>query len=213
MPAGTSRESTDVEMTSDPGTTPFHGFYSFVKGSERPSNSPPKPELSSESGCRESICLNNRATRKSEHSPTGGFIRFSAVGALGAVLNLVVMAVLVHGVFDMDYPVAAAIAAEISIMHNFILQERFVFPNVQNGVSCRRLRLTQHLLFNNAEALVRLPFLMLLVQTAHLMAVVAQAVTLAVAFVARFIFISRVVYRQADNHQLDADDRMRNKSA
>lgn len=125
----------------------------------------------------------------------GRLTRFSAVGALGTVLNLFVMALLVHGVFDIDYVVAAVAAAEISILHNFVLQERFVFADMRNGINSRRKRLTQHLLFNNAEALVRLPVLILLVETAHVMALLAQAVTLAVAFVARFIFVSRMIYR------------------
>ena len=133
--------------------------------------------------------------RRLSGSRLGRLTRFSAVGALGTVLNLLVMALLVHGVFDVDYLVAATVAAEISILHNFVLQERFVFRDLRNGANTWRGRLTQHLLYNNAEALIRLPFLILLVETAHVMALLAQAVTLAVAFVARFLFVSRVVYR------------------
>lgn len=121
--------------------------------------------------------------------------RFAAVGAIGTIVNLLVMALLVHGVINISYVVAAVIAAEISILHNFVLQERFVFRDVRAGVNSLGSRLTQHLLFNNAEALVRLPFLILLVETMHVLAVLAQAVTLAIAFVARFLFASLVVYR------------------
>lgn len=121
--------------------------------------------------------------------------RFAAVGALGTVVNLLVMALLVYGVFDINFVVAAVIAAEISMLHNFVLQEHFVFRDLRDGGNSRWHRLTQHLLFNNAEALVRLPFLVLLVETMQLWALLAQAVTLAIAFVARFLFASRVVYR------------------
>lgn len=125
----------------------------------------------------------------------GRMPRFAAVGALGTVVNLLVMAALLHGVFDVNYVVAAVSAAEISILHNFVLQERFVFRDLREGVNSLRSRLIQHLLFNNAEALVRLPFLILLVEMLYVWPLHAQAVTLAIAFTARFLFASRVVYR------------------
>ncbi len=125
----------------------------------------------------------------------GRMTRFAAVGALGTLVNLAVMAVLVAGLPGLGYVAAAVVAAEVSILHNFLLQERFVFRDLRDGVNSRRRRLAQHLAFNNAEALVRLPFLVLLVETMHLWALLAQAVTLGVAFVVRFVFVSRVVYR------------------
>lgn len=125
----------------------------------------------------------------------GRMSRFAAVGALGTVVNLAVMALLVGGIADLNYVAAAIVAAEVSILHNFLLQERFVFRDLRDGVHSWRRRLGQHLAFNNVEALLRLPFLVLLVETMHVYALLAQAVTLAIAFVARFLFVSRVVYR------------------
>jgi dolichol-phosphate mannosyltransferase len=125
----------------------------------------------------------------------GRMSRFAAVGALGTVVNLAVMALLVGGLFQLNYVVAAVVAAEVSILHNFLMQERFVFRDLRDGVNRRPRRLAQHLAFNNVEALLRLPVLVLLVETMHVYAMLAQAVTLAVAFVARFLFVSRVVYR------------------
>ena len=125
----------------------------------------------------------------------GRMTRFAAVGALGTIVNLAVMALLVGGIADLNYVVAAVVAAEISILHNFLMQERFVFRDLRDGVNRWPRRLMQHLAFNNVEALIRLPFLVLLVETMHIYALLAQAVTLAVAFVARFLFVSRVVYR------------------
>ena len=125
----------------------------------------------------------------------GRMSRFAAVGALGTVVNLAVMALLVHGLFDVDYIAAAIVAAEVSILHNFLLQERYVFRDLRDGAHGWRSRLGQHLLFNNVEALVRLPVLVLLVEQVGANAVLAQALTLSVAFVVRFLFVSRVVYR------------------
>jgi dolichol-phosphate mannosyltransferase len=49
--------------------------------------------------------------------------------------------------------------------------------------------------FNVTEALLRLPVLWLMVQAAGIPSVLAQGITLMVAFVARFRFHSLVVYR------------------
>lgn len=125
----------------------------------------------------------------------GRMTRFAAVGALGSVVNLLVLALLVHGLFDLPYVVAAVIAAEISILHNFVFQERFVFRDMRIGSDNWRGRLTQHLLFNNAETIVRLPVLVFLVESLHIWALLAQAFTLAGAFLVRFFFVIRVVYR------------------
>jgi len=125
----------------------------------------------------------------------GRMSRFAVVGLLGTIVNLAVMALLVRGGAGLNYLLAAVIAAEVSILHNFLLQERFVFRDLRNGVNRWPRRLAQHLAFNNAEAVLRLPFLVLLVETMHVYALLAQAATLAVAFVARFFFVSRVVYR------------------
>ncbi|MGY2083184.1 glycosyltransferase [Blastococcus sp. SYSU DS0539] len=121
--------------------------------------------------------------------------RFAAVGALGTMVNLAVMALLIAGPLPVNYVLAAIVAAEVSILHNFVLQERFVFHDLRDGAHGRPRRLAQHLVFNNAEALIRLPFLVLLVETVPVGPVLAQAVTLAVAFLVRFLFMSRVVYR------------------
>ena len=49
--------------------------------------------------------------------------------------------------------------------------------------------------FNSVEAAVRIPLLFALVQFGHISSVIAQAVTILVAFVVRYVFHARVVYR------------------
>ena len=124
----------------------------------------------------------------------GRMTRFAAVGALGTLLNLAIMALLVH-VHLIPYVLASIVAAEITIAVNFALQERFVFDDLRDGVHSGGRRLVRHLAFNNAETAVRLPFLVLLVSGLGVYSVLAQALTLAAAFVVRFLVISRVVYR------------------
>ncbi len=120
--------------------------------------------------------------------------RFAAVGLLGSLVNLAVMAVMVHGLFDLSYVVASVVAAEVSILHNYLLHERFVFRDRRDERRKWVVRLGQQLLFNNAEALMRLPFLILLVEALAFNSVLAQAVTLVLSFLARFLFTTRVVY-------------------
>lgn len=152
---------------------------------------------------RAALAGGNRAKRPDEAAVfhrsitlrMGRMTRFAAVGALGTAVNLLIMALLVHGEVGIGYAAAAVVAAEISILHNFLLQERFVFRDMRERSVPWRSRLAQHLVFNNIEAVIRLPFLILLVETMHVLAVLAQAATLAAAFITRFFFTSRVVYR------------------
>lgn len=117
---------------------------------------------------------------------------FALIGAIGAVANIGIMAGLTH--LGMPYIWAAIIAAEVTIIGNFLLQERFVFREMLGNASARWLRFAKSFSFNNAEALIRIPVLALLVETWHISSVLAATITLAVAFVARFAFHSLVVY-------------------
>lgn len=123
----------------------------------------------------------------------GRMSRFAIVGAVGAVLNLLLMAVLLAA--DVHYLAAAIIATEITIVTNFVMTEAWVFRDLRGEARPRSIRFLQFFAFNNVEALVRLPFLVLLVETMGLGELLAQALTLMLAFVLRFVFVSRVIYR------------------
>lgn len=117
---------------------------------------------------------------------------FALIGGLGAVANVAIVWALTQ--FGVDYILAAIIAAEATIIGNFLLQERFVFHDMRDQASSVWLRFAKSFGFNNAEALVRIPIIALMVETGHFSAVVATAITLVVAFVVRFVFHSLVVY-------------------
>lgn len=123
----------------------------------------------------------------------GRMSRFAIIGGFGAVVNVGIVAALTG--LGMGYLVAAAIAAEATILMNFFLQERFVFRDLRNEGRGSLTRFAQSVAFNNIETVVRLPVLALLVSSAHIAAVPATAVTLLVAFLLRFVFHARVVYR------------------
>ena len=72
----------------------------------------------------------------------------------------------------MPYIWAAIIAAEVTIIGNFLLQERFVFADMHRRP--RRMAAVRRLLrFNNAEALIRIPVMALMVETWHISSVLA----------------------------------------
>ncbi|GII99182.1 dolichol-phosphate mannosyltransferase [Sediminihabitans luteus] len=122
----------------------------------------------------------------------GRMSRFAIIGAFGAVLNLAIMAGLMH--LGESYVLAAIVSAVATITINFLLQERFVFHDLRAGRSVWH-RFAESFGFNATEAAIRLPFLIWIVEATPVPPIVAQAVTIAVAFVLRFVFHSRVVYR------------------
>jgi dolichol-phosphate mannosyltransferase len=117
---------------------------------------------------------------------------FAVIGGLGAIVNLAIMWALTQ--MGVGYIAAAIVAAETTIIGNFLLQERFVFNDMRDAASGGWLRFAKSFTFNNAEALVRIPVIALLVETWHFSAVVAAGVTLVIAFFVRFVFHSLVVY-------------------
>lgn len=123
----------------------------------------------------------------------GRMSRFAIIGAFGAVVNVAIVALLTS--LGVGYLAAAVVGAEVTIVGNFLLLERFVFADLRREGKSWSRRFLQSFTFNNVETLLRLPVLTLLVETAHLGAALATAVTLFVAFVVRFTFHARVVYR------------------
>ncbi|MBF4562787.1 glycosyltransferase [Microbacterium sp. VKM Ac-2870] len=117
---------------------------------------------------------------------------FAIVGGLGAIANVLIVWALVR--LGVNYVVAAVIAAEVTIVANFLLMERFVFQDMKGQASRVGSRFAKSFAFNNAEALVRLPIVAVLVSGWHWSAAIATAVTLLAAFFVRFLFHALVVY-------------------
>ncbi|WP_404430506.1 glycosyltransferase family 2 protein [Microbacterium lacus] len=117
---------------------------------------------------------------------------FAVIGGLGALVNLAIVWALTS--FDVNYIAAAIIAAETTIIGNFLLQERFVFHDMKDEASGVWSRFAKSFTFNNAELLIRIPIVALMVSAGHISVVIATAITLIVAFVVRFVFHSLVVY-------------------
>ncbi|MBA8816922.1 dolichol-phosphate mannosyltransferase [Microbacterium halimionae] len=117
---------------------------------------------------------------------------FAIIGGLGAIVNLLIVWLLARaGVGDIF---AMIVAAEVTILGNFVLQERFVFSDMKSDASGVWSRFAKSFAFNNTELLVRIPITALMISTWHLSVVIATAITLVVAFLVRFMFHSLVVY-------------------
>ncbi|GAA1986259.1 glycosyltransferase family 2 protein [Microbacterium pumilum] len=123
----------------------------------------------------------------------GRMSRFAIIGGVGAVVNLAIMAGLIA--FGMDYLYAAIIASGVTIIGNFFLQELFVFRDLRREGRGFWTRFAGSVGFNSVEAALRMPLLFAFVQFGHISSVIAQAITILVAFVIRYVFHARVVYR------------------
>ena len=123
----------------------------------------------------------------------GRLSAFAVIGTSGAVANIAIMAVLqATGVW---YLAAAGVAAVITIIGNFLLQERFVFGDLRGHGRSARARFAQSMTFNVSETAIRTALLWVIVESTVVPSLIVQAVLIAVGFTLRFIFHSRVVYR------------------
>ncbi|MFI2103190.1 glycosyltransferase [Isoptericola sp. NPDC019693] len=118
---------------------------------------------------------------------------FALIGALGAVLNLAILAGL-QGV-GVHYLPAVIWANVVTIVINFLLQERFVFADLRDGAHGFWGRFVRSFAFNGTEAAVRTLLLWWIVERAVPHPELVQAVLILVAFVVRFVFQAQVVYR------------------
>ena len=117
---------------------------------------------------------------------------FALIGIIGAVANLAIMWVLTT--VGVPYVWAAIIGAGATIIGNFLLQERFVFADMRTDARSVWQRFAASFAFNSIEAALRIPVMALMVETWHISSVLATGLSLIVAFFARFLFHSLVVY-------------------
>jgi dolichol-phosphate mannosyltransferase len=127
---------------------------------------------------------------------------FALIGVIGAVANLGIMWALTAA--GVPYVLAAVIGAEVTIVGNFLLQERFVFADMRTDARRPAMRFLTSFAFNNVEAALRIPVMALMVETWHISSVLATALSLVVAFIARFLFHSLVVYAPRGRKDADA---------
>ncbi|MGM7679296.1 glycosyltransferase [Microbacterium sp. A94] len=134
----------------------------------------------------------------------GKMSMFALIGGIGAVANLGIMWILIA--MGMPYIWAAIIGAAATIVGNFLLQERFVFADMRQDARGPWARFAASITFNGVEAALRIPIMALMVETWHISSILATAISLVIAFFARFLFHSLVVYapRRGRSRRTDA---------
>ncbi|MGP6170528.1 glycosyltransferase [Microbacterium sp. A196] len=136
---------------------------------------------------------------------------FALIGAIGAVANLGIMWLLTTA--GMPYVWAAIIGAEVTIVGNFLLQERFVFGDMRRDARGVWARFGASFTFNNIEAALRIPIMVLMVETWHISSVLATAISLVAAFFARFLFHALFVYAPRRERARGADAAVKTDTA
>lgn len=110
-------------------------------------------------------------------------VRFGIVGGVGFVVNLAVYTLCVHG-FGIDYHVAAVVAWLVAVLNNFVLNRHWTF-DARGGRA--RFQAVRFLLISLVALGFSLVLLSLLVETAGLAKVPAQALAVAASMPLNFL--------------------------
>lgn len=117
---------------------------------------------------------------------------FAAVGAVGAVINITLVWLLTG--WGVGVIPATVLAAEVTIIGNFLVWDRFVFGDIRGEARGFWARFVRSFAFNNVEAAIRIALVVWIVDRGWMGPALATAVLLAIAFVVRYIFHALVVY-------------------
>jgi len=120
------------------------------------------------------------------------WLKFNAVGGIGIVVQLVVLAVLKTGL-KLDYLLATALAVEAAVIHNFLWHERFTWSDRVSESSWARFAK-----FNLTTGLFsvvgNLLLMKALVGCAGVNYMVANGITIAACSLVNFVVSDRVVF-------------------
>jgi putative flippase GtrA len=110
-------------------------------------------------------------------------VRFGIVGGVGFAVNLVVYTVCVHAL-GLDYHAAAVVAWLVAVLNNFVLNRHWTFDASGDRV---RFQAVRFLVVSLVALGFSLVFLTLLVETAGIAKVPAQAVAVAASMPLNFL--------------------------
>jgi putative flippase GtrA len=127
------------------------------------------------------------------------WLRFTTVGGMGIVVQLVVLAIL-KGLLAIDYLLATALAVEIAVLHNFVWHERWTWSERTRGRRRTLLLLERLLRFNLTTGMVsilsNLVLMRLLVGQVHLHYLLANLLTIAICSLANFLVSEMFVFQK-----------------
>ncbi|GIE31784.1 dolichol monophosphate mannose synthase [Actinoplanes italicus] len=119
-------------------------------------------------------------------------LAFALIGLSGLLPNQAVLWALLH-LTDMHYAAAAVAANVVAVGWNFVLTDTLLYRNHRrSGLVSRSARF---FLMGNADLLLRIPMLTLLVSGLHLGVLAGNLLTLVASFVVRFLISDRLIYR------------------
>lgn len=118
--------------------------------------------------------------------------KFSAVGAIGILVQIAVLAALVYS--GVNYLLATALAVEAAVLHNFLWHERFTWVDrpMQNQSGRRLLRF--HISNGAVSLCSNLVTMRLLVGIAGLPVIVANLISISIGAWINFLLSDRWVF-------------------
>jgi dolichol-phosphate mannosyltransferase len=119
-------------------------------------------------------------------------LAFALIGVSGLLPNQAALWFLTH-VAGVHYLPAAVLANLIAVGWNFALTDTLLYRNRRHRSLAGRM--SHFFVLGNADLLLRIPLLAVLVGGAHLGVLVANLVTLVTSFAVRFLILDKVVYR------------------
>src|SRR5437868_4562047 len=122
--------------------------------------------------------------------------QFATVGALGLVVNQVLLWLLIDVIHFPHLLGAAAIATQGSTTFNFIGTESWVFGSRRAGGALGvAKRFVVYDAINSSALLIRLPLLQVLYAGAHMNYLVANLITLVALTVIRYVLADSLIWR------------------
>jgi dolichol-phosphate mannosyltransferase len=119
-------------------------------------------------------------------------LAFGLIGLSGLLPNQLALWFLAH-VAGVQYLVAAVLANLVAVGWNFALTDTLLYRNRRHRSLASRL--TRFFVLGNADLLLRIPLLALLVGGLNIGVLVANLMTLVTSFVVRFLILDKVIYR------------------
>ena len=126
-------------------------------------------------------------------------LAFALIGLSGLLPNQLTLWLLTGA--GVHYLPAALLANLVAVGWNFALTDALLYRNRRH----RRLagRLARFFLMGNADLVLRIPLLAVLVDGVHLGVLVANLVTLVTSFIVRFLISDKVIYRSKPSAVVD----------
>lgn len=120
------------------------------------------------------------------------WVRFSAVGAGGILVQVAMLTLLLQGA-GLHYLAATAIAVEASVLHNFVWHRRWTWSD-RRGTNVALMLVKFNLTIGAMSIIGNLVLMMVFVAGAGMNALVANMATIAICSIVNFAVSDRIVF-------------------